>query len=72
MKKVTLQNVVWKESEHYVAQCLSVDVSSFGSSKDEALQNLHEALELYFEDISPKSITPIDSIEVNSSVFEYA
>ena len=31
------------------AQCLDVDVSSFGETKLEALQNLDEALELYFE-----------------------
>jgi predicted RNase H-like HicB family nuclease len=29
-----------------------VDVSSFGESNEEALSNLNEALELYFEDSS--------------------
>ncbi len=41
--------VVWKELEYYVVQCLNVDVSSFGDTKDEAMQNLKEAVELYFE-----------------------
>ena len=50
MKKIDLQNVVWKEGKYYVAQCLNVDVSSFGKTKKEALVNLEEALELYFED----------------------
>lgn len=50
MAKRNLQNVVWKEGKHYVAQCLNVDVSSFGKTKKEALENLKEALELYFED----------------------
>jgi len=50
MKKVNLKSVVWKEGNYYVAQCLNVDVSSFGKSKKEALDNLDEALELYFED----------------------
>ncbi len=55
MKSLRLQNVVWKEGKHYVAQCLNVDVSSFGQTKKEALQNLQEALELYFEDVkSPR------------------
>lgn len=45
-----LENIVWKEGKYYVAQCLNVEVSSFGNSKDEALENLKEALELYFED----------------------
>ena len=50
MKKSILQNVVWKEGKFYVAQCLNIDVSSFGESKEEALSNLDEALNLYFED----------------------
>ena len=28
-----LKNVVWKEGKYYVAQCLNVDVSSFGKTK---------------------------------------
>ncbi|PIU74808.1 MAG: type II toxin-antitoxin system HicB family antitoxin, partial [Candidatus Portnoybacteria bacterium CG06_land_8_20_14_3_00_39_12] len=50
MPKINLKNVVWKEGEYYVAQCLNVDVSSFGKTKKEALANLDEALDLYFED----------------------
>ena len=50
MSKLNLQTVVYLEDEHYVAQCLNVDVSSFGDTEVEALANLQEALELYFED----------------------
>ena len=32
-----------------VAQCLNVDVSSFGATREEAIANLKEAVELYFE-----------------------
>ena len=49
MKKINLRSVIWKEGKHYVAQCLNVDVSSFGSTKKSAENNLKEALELYFE-----------------------
>jgi len=41
--------VVWEEDKYYVAQCLNVDVSSFGETLDEAIGNIKEALELYFE-----------------------
>jgi len=51
MRKINLKNVVWKEGQYHVAQCLNVDVSSFGKTKKEALVNLDEALALYFEDI---------------------
>ena len=47
---MTLKNIVWKEGKYFVAQCLNVEVSSFGKTKNEALKNLDEALELYFED----------------------
>lgn len=40
---------VWREGDWYVSQCLEVDVASQGKTEDEALENLKEALELYFE-----------------------
>jgi predicted RNase H-like HicB family nuclease len=38
------------EDGWYVARCLEVEVASQGTSVEEALANLKEALELYFED----------------------
>jgi len=49
MKK-TLKYIVQKEDKYYVSQCLNVDVSSFGNTVQEAIDNLNEALMLYFED----------------------
>ena len=40
---------VWREGNWYVAQALSVEVASQGESEEQALSNLREALELYFE-----------------------
>ena len=40
---------VWREGDWYVAQCLELDVASQGETEAEALTNLKEALELYFE-----------------------
>ena len=57
-------NVVWKEGAHYVAQSLNVDVSSFGTTKIEALSNLREALELYFEDADIKAAPNIVDVEL--------
>ncbi|MBL7112380.1 MAG: type II toxin-antitoxin system HicB family antitoxin [Bacteroidota bacterium] len=48
MKK--LKYIVYKEDKYYVSQCLNVDISSFGKTIQEAIDNLNEALELYFED----------------------
>jgi len=45
-----IKYVIHQEGEHYVAQCLNVDISSFGNTIDVAVVNITEALELYFED----------------------
>ena len=42
--------IVYKEDDYYVSQCLNIDVSSFGSNVQEAIDNLKEAVELYFDD----------------------
>jgi len=64
MRKIDLKNVVWKEGKYYVAQCLKVEVSSFGKTKKEALAALDEALELYFEDIKVPRVTKIEKPEL--------
>ena len=46
----SLKYIVYKEDEYYVSQCLNVDVSSFGKSLQEAVDNLNEALELFFDE----------------------
>lgn len=72
MRKINLQNIVWKEGKYYVSQCLNVDVSSFGKTKKEALENLNEALELYFEDAKAPQITEIKKPEIVGLPFVYA
>ncbi len=47
--KRTFTASVWREGDGYVAQCLEVDVASQGRTEKEALENLKEALALYFE-----------------------
>lgn len=46
----TLTAAVLEDGDWYVARCLEVEVASQGATIDEALENLREALELYFED----------------------
>jgi predicted RNase H-like HicB family nuclease len=67
-----LEHIVWKEGEHFVAQCLNVDVSSFGDSKNQALENLKEALELYFEDMSLEAVQEIEQAEIIHATFSNA
>ena len=57
----TLKYIVQKEGKYYVSQCLNVEVSSFGNTIQEAIDNLNEALQLYFEDKEAMfTITPIE------------
>jgi predicted RNase H-like HicB family nuclease len=45
-----LTAAVTREGPWYVARALELEVASQGPTLDEALANLKEALELYFED----------------------
>ena len=45
-----LKYLIYREGDYYVSQCLNIEVASFGSTIDEALANLKEAVELYLED----------------------
>ncbi len=55
-----IKYVIYKEGNDYVSQCLNVDISSFGHTVDEALENLVEALELYFEEDNNDNYIPIE------------
>lgn len=62
-----LTAAITNEPPLFVARCLEVEVTSQGESVDDALANLKEALELYFEDQpAPSSLEPpiIASVEI--------
>ena len=60
--------VVYREDEFMVAQCLNVDVSSFGVTREEAVANLKEAVELYFENESDSSFTSVSDLNVGQEL----
>jgi predicted RNase H-like HicB family nuclease len=62
-----LTAAITHEPPWYVARCLEVEVASQGETVENALANLKEALELYFEDVpAPESSEPpiIASVEI--------
>jgi len=71
MRKIDLQNVVWKEGKYYVAQCLNVDVSSFGKTKKDALANLQEALELYFDGAKISDLLKVEQPTIVKRQLQY-
>lgn len=71
MKRI--HTVVWKEDRWFVAKALEIEVTSQGKTEKEALDNLKEALELYFEDQTKIELAPVSkpklqdlSIQVNA------
>ena len=63
MKRVITASV-YSEGQWYVAQALDVDVVSQGMSEDEALANLAEALQLYFERLASLQDDTLESIRL--------
>lgn len=55
---------LWREGDLWVAQCHEVDVASQGETKEEALANLKEALELFLEPPTPSQIPEVRTMEV--------
>ena len=62
---------VWREGKYFVAQCLNIDLSSFGTTKNAAIKNLEEAISLYLED-HPTKIQKIDSPSIVETELQYA
>ena len=60
--------VVYREDEFVVAQCLNVDVSSFGATREEAVANLKEAVELYFENEPDSTFTAVVDLGVGEEL----
>ena len=47
---------IWQEKEGWVSRCLISGVTSCGSTQEEAIEMLKEALELYYEDTHHEKI----------------
>ncbi len=56
MKRILTASIV-REGDWYIAQCLEVDVASQGTTAEEALANLREAIELHF-DLPTSTVLP--------------
>lgn len=46
--------VIYREGKYYVSQCLNVDVASCGDTIEGAINNLKDAVELYFRNETKK------------------
>lgn len=58
MKKQTYNAIITEDDRLYVALNPEFDIASQGSTVKEALANLQEALELYFEVSKEQNVSP--------------
>ena len=62
----SIEVVLYRENEAWVAQALNVDVSSFGDTREEARSAIQEALELYFEDEAEADVIEVSDVKVET------
>ena len=65
MKTQTFTASVSQDGELFVAQCLEIDIASQGKSEDDAIENLKEALALYFEPPRPTVVPKLRKFKVS-------
>jgi predicted RNase H-like HicB family nuclease len=54
--KHRLTAIIEREGDGYVALCPELDIASQGDTVEQARDNLHEALELFFACASPEEV----------------
>lgn len=59
---------LYREELYFVVQGLSVDVSSFGKTREEAAANFREAVELYFEGESNPDYIKISEVSIGEEL----
>ena len=50
LNKSGLHALIWQEDDLFVAKGIEVEIASQGKTEKEALSNLEEAVDLFFED----------------------
>lgn len=71
MKTRALHAIVWKEKNLFVARLLEIELASQGKTKEEALKNVKEALDLYLKDEDTRnlSITTVENVSTQTVPF---
>ena len=59
---------VWRENDWFIAQAHEIDIASQGKTEPQALSNLREALELYYQEPTDATVHTVHTIEVDVGV----
>ena len=62
----SIEVVLYRQGNVWVAQALNVDVSSFGDTPEEARSAIQEALKLYCEDAQDGEVTEVSGVKVET------
>ncbi|KUK71072.1 MAG: Uncharacterized protein XE11_0920 [Methanomicrobiales archaeon 53_19] len=54
--------MIWEEDGLYISKCPEIEVSSCGNSPQDALENIHEAINLYIE--NARALGMMEEIEL--------
>lgn len=57
-----IKYIIYEDNGQYVAHCLNVNVTTQGDTYEEAVRNIKEAVELYFEDNDAADYIPIHAV----------
>ena len=64
--------IIKREEEWFVATCIENNIASQGKTIDEAIENLKEALALFYEDVSEEEMMLPDGGQVYVTSLEMA
>ena len=67
MKRIFTASV-WAEGDWFIAQAHEIDIASQGQTESDALSNLREALELYYQEPSDGIVHQVHTLEVDIGV----
>jgi predicted RNase H-like HicB family nuclease len=63
--KQTFTATIWTEGDWYIAQCREFEIASQGTTKEQALDNLAEAIEVHFEPPVATIVPEVIAIEAD-------
>lgn len=66
--KRTFTASVWREENWFIAQAHEIDIASQGETEPQALSNLREALELYYQEPTDATVHTVHTLEVDVGV----
>ncbi len=69
--KIELPLALWREGQNIVAYTPALELSTFGETEEEAIENFAQAVELFFETSNQRNVT-FELLESLGWVYEHS